>query len=168
MSEKKKFTLYAGSVALCVCTAVLLHYVSVADPYLESACRLLRPFIYIGLFVVWAISFRKRIIQKEIRRCLTAIAAMMIFWMFIRMCKFEISDEMPTAWRYAWYFYYIPMLLIPTVSLYLAFYIRQPENYKLPERRCLLFCPALFLIGIVLTNDLHQIVFTVFLFLIHD
>ena len=44
MSEKKKFTLYAGSVALCVCTAVLLHYVSVADPYLESACRLLRPF----------------------------------------------------------------------------------------------------------------------------
>ena len=82
------------------------------------------PVIYIGLYVVWAISFRKRIIQKEIRRCLTAIAAMMIFWMFIRMCKFEISDEMPTAWRYAWYFYYIPMLLIPTVSLYLAFYIR--------------------------------------------
>ena len=36
MSEKKKFTLYAGSVALCVCTAVLLHYVSVADPYLPS------------------------------------------------------------------------------------------------------------------------------------
>ena len=104
MSEKKKFTLYAGSVTLCVCTAVLLHYVSVADPYLESACRLLRPFIYIGLYVVWAISFRKRIIQKEIRRCLTAIAAMMIFWMFIRMCKFEIPDEMPTAWRYAWYF----------------------------------------------------------------
>ena len=160
MSEKKKFTLYAGSVALCVCTAVLLHYVSVADPYLESACRLLRPFIYIGLYVVWAISFRKRIIQKEIRRCLTAIAAMMIFWMFIRMCKFEISDEMPTAWRYALYFYYIPMLLIPTVSLYLAFYIRQPEGYKLPKRRWLLFLPALFLIGIVLTNDMHQLVFT--------
>ena len=160
MSEKKKFTLYAGSVTLCVCTAVLLHYVSVADPYLESACRLLRPFIYIGLYVMWAISFRKRIIQKEIRRCLTAIAAMMIFWMFIRMCKFEIPDEMPTAWRYAWYFYYIPMLLIPTVSLYLAFYIRQPEGYKLPKRRWLLFLPALFLIGIVLTNDMHQLVFT--------
>ena len=49
MSEKKKFTLYAGSVALCVCTAVLLHYVSVADPYLESACRLLRPFTLCGV-----------------------------------------------------------------------------------------------------------------------
>ena len=76
------------------------------------------------------------------------------------MCKFEIPDGMPTALRYAWYFYYIPMLLLPTVSLYLAFYIRKPENYKLPERRGLLFFPALFLIGIVLTNDLHQLVFT--------
>ena len=29
MSEKKKFTLYAGSVALCVCTAVLLEGVKI-------------------------------------------------------------------------------------------------------------------------------------------
>ena len=130
------------------------------NPYLQSICHLLRPFIYIGLYLVWAISFQKRIIQKEPRRCLIMIAVMMVFWMLVRMCKFEIPYEMPTALRYAWYLYYIPMLLLPTVSLYLAFYIRQPENYKLPERRCLLFFPALFLIGIVLTNDLHQLVFT--------
>lgn len=158
MSEKKKFTVYVGSVALCVGVAVLLHYVSFTNPYLQSICHLLRPFIYIGLYLVWAISFQKRIIQKEPRRCLIMIAAMMVFWMLIRMCKFEIPYEMPTALRYAWYLYYIPMLLLPTVSLYLAFYIRQLENYKLPERRCLLFFPALFLIGIVLTNDLHQLV----------
>ena len=41
MSEKKKFTLYAGSVALWVCTAVLLHYVSFTNPYLQSICHLL-------------------------------------------------------------------------------------------------------------------------------
>ena len=120
MSEKKKFTVYVGSVALCVGVAVLLHYVSFSNPYLQ-----------------------KRIIQKEPRRCLIMIAVMMVFWMLVRMCKFEIPYEMPTALRCAWYLYYIPMLLLPTVSLYLAFYIRQPENYKLPERRCLLFCPAL-------------------------
>ncbi len=159
MSEKKKFTLYVGSVALCVGVAILLHYVSFTDPYLESICYLLRPFIYIGLYLAWAISFQKRIIQKEVRRCLILIAVMMVFWMFVRMCKFEIPTVMPTALRYAWYFYYIPMLLIPTASLYLAFYMRQPENYKLPERLRLLFFPALFLIGIVLTNDLHQLVF---------
>ena len=56
MSEKKKFTVYVGSVALCVGVAVLLHYVSFTNPYLQSICHLLRPFIYIGLYLVWAIS----------------------------------------------------------------------------------------------------------------
>ena len=39
MSEKKKFTVYVGSVALCVGVAVLLHYVSFTDPYLQSMSR---------------------------------------------------------------------------------------------------------------------------------
>ena len=79
MSEKKKFTVYVGSVALCVGVAVLLHYVSFTNPYLQSVCHLLRPFIYIGLYLVWAVSFQKRIIQKEARRCLIMIAAMIVF-----------------------------------------------------------------------------------------
>ena len=138
------------SAALCVI------YQSLSAICLSS----FKTFYLYRTYLVWAVSFQKRIIQKEARRCLIMIAAMIVFWMLIRMCKFEIPYEMPTALRYAWYLYYIPMVLLPTVSLYLAFYIRQPENYKLPERRCLLFCPALFLIGIVLTNDLHQLVFT--------
>lgn len=101
MSDKKKFTVYVGSVALCVGVAVLLHYVSFTNPYLQSICHLLRPFIYIGLYLVWAISFQKRIIQKEPRRCLIMIAVMMVFWMLVRMCKFEIPYEMPTALRYS-------------------------------------------------------------------
>ena len=36
MSEKKKFTVYIGSVVLCVGVAVLLHYVSFTNPYLQS------------------------------------------------------------------------------------------------------------------------------------
>ena len=60
MSEKKKFTVYVGSVALCVGVAVLLHYVSFTNPYLQSICHLLRPFIYIGLYLVWAVSFSKK------------------------------------------------------------------------------------------------------------
>ena len=52
MSEKKKFTVYVGSVVLCVGVAVLLHYVSFTNPYLQSICHLLRHFIYIGLYLV--------------------------------------------------------------------------------------------------------------------
>ena len=35
MSEKKKFTVYVGSVALCVGVAVLLHYQSLSAIYLS-------------------------------------------------------------------------------------------------------------------------------------
>ena len=47
MSEKKKFTVYVGSVALCVrcgssASLCVLYY-----PYLQSICHLLRSFIYI-------------------------------------------------------------------------------------------------------------------------
>ena len=133
MSEKKKLTVYVGSVALCVGVSVLLHYVSFTNPYLQSICHLLRPFIYIGLYLVWAISFQKRIIQKEARRCLIMIAAMMVFWMLVRMCKFEIPYELPTALRYAWYLYYIPMLLLSLRSVFIWHFIygsRRIINYR--------------------------------------
>ena len=76
MSEKKKFTVYVGSVVLCVGVAVLLHYVSFTNPYLQSICHLLRPFIYIGLYLVWAISFQKRIIQSPVERLISSPSIM--------------------------------------------------------------------------------------------
>ncbi|MDY3920521.1 MAG: hypothetical protein SOZ59_16255 [Candidatus Limivivens sp.] len=76
------------------------------------------------------------------------------------MCKYEIPYELPSALRYFWYFYYIPLLLIPTTGLYLAFYMRQPENYRLPKWTYGLFLTALILTGLVLTNDMHQLVFS--------
>ncbi len=159
MTEKRKLTLYAGCVILCVLVAVLLRYAFPSDPYLESICFLMRPYIYMGIYSAWGISFQKRIIHKEVRSCLMVVAAMMVFWIFIRVCKFEIPHEMPGALRYAWYFYYIPMQVIPAALLYLAFYMRQPENYKLPRKLRFLIIPSLLLMGIVLTNDLHHLVF---------
>lgn len=158
---QKKFTLYVGCiVTMCVVIATLIRYLSLKNPYLEAMCRLLRPFIYMGLYSAWAISFQKRIIQRTSRHCLILIAVMMVFWMFVRMCKFDAPYGMPTVVRYGWYLFYIPMLLIPTISLYLAFYMRQPETYRLSGWLRWLFVPALFLIGLVLTNDLHQLVFS--------
>ena len=90
MSDKKKFTVYVGSVALCVGVAVLLHYVSFTNPYLQSICHLLRPFIYIGLYLVWAISFQKMDthIKKNVRRL--CILAASFSESCSRICRFLV------------------------------------------------------------------------------
>ncbi len=45
--RKKKFTVYVGSVALCVGAAILLHYVSFTNPYLQSILSPFKAFLFI-------------------------------------------------------------------------------------------------------------------------
>ena len=35
----------------------------------------------------------------------------MIFWIFVRSCKYMMPENMAVALRMGWYLYYIPMLL---------------------------------------------------------
>ena len=123
---------------------------------------LIRSAIYMGLFLAWGLSVRSRILQTQARRYMTAIACLMIFWFLVRTLKFHFltSDRYPDAARYLWYLYYLPMLFIPLLSVFVAFSIGKPEDYHLPKRAALLLLPTAMLFLLVMTNDLHQRVFT--------
>jgi len=57
------------------------------------------------------------------RRCLLGAAALMLFWLDIRLIRYDFAQT-PEMLRRLWYAYYIPMLLIPTLALYtLSFWI---------------------------------------------
>lgn len=152
-----RFTVLA--VAGCVLAAILCRHISTSEPFINAIFDILRPLFYAGLYFAWGNSFRRRIIHKPTLHHLTGIAVLMIFWIFIRSCKYMLPDEMAAALRMGWYLYYIPMLLIPTMGLFLALYMRKLEGYVLPWQMYLLYLPALLFIGFVLTNDLHQLVF---------
>ena len=77
----------------------------------------------------------------------------MIFWIFVRSCKYMMPENMAVALRMGWYLYYIPMLLSPTMGLFLALCMRKPEGYVLPDQVYLPYIPALLFIALVLTND---------------
>ena len=121
-----------------------------------------RSFIYLGLYSAWGLSVRNRIIQTQARRFLTAIAALIVFWFIVRTAKFHFvsSEQYPAAARYLWYLYYLPMLFIPLLAVYIAMFIGKPESYLLPKRTVFICVPAAFLLLLVLTNDLHQLIFT--------
>ena len=154
--KKHSGFLYA---ALAVMTAIVLRQIGfrVEDP-IDWASSFLRSVIYIGLFTAWGISIRSRIIQPQVRRYLTAISALMVFWITVRTIRYLFAEESGTL-RYLWYLYYLPMLFIPLLALFVALSLGKPEDFRLPNWTVLMNIPAAALLLLVLTNDLHQLVF---------
>ena len=63
--------------------------------------------------------------------------------------------------RQLWYLYYLPMLFIPLFSLFVAISLGKPENARLSKTALLLLSiPTVLCLLLVLTNDLHQLVFS--------
>lgn len=157
-SNSKKYStiLY---VALAILTARVLRQIGfrVEDP-LDLCLIILRASIYIGLFAAWGISIRNRIIQPQVRRLLTSVSVLMIFWITVRTIRYSL-DECIWLMRYLWYLYYLPMLLIPLLAVFVALSLGKPDNFRLPKWIVYLYLPTIALLLLVLTNDLHQFVF---------
>ena len=49
---------------------------------------IVRSIIYIGLYIGWAISIHKRVVQKSVKNTLLLISGLMIFWFIIRTIKY--------------------------------------------------------------------------------
>lgn len=146
-------------VALAVTVAAILRQIGlrVEDP-LDWASSFLRSGIYIVLFTAWGISVRSRIIQPQVCRYLTAVSALMVFWVTVRTIRYQFA-EAPWVLRHLWYLYYLPILFIPLLAVFVALSLGKPEDFHLPKWTNLLYIPATLLLLLVLTNDLHQLTF---------
>lgn len=157
-NEKKMVLLAAALVAIAVACRV-------RDMYVPEGWRAgwLRSAIYIGMFAVWGVTVRLRILQKQPKRYLAAAADLIVFWIAVRTAKYFFVPTVEAAFvpRYLWYLYYLPMLFIPTFTLLVAMSMGMAEEERLPKRAALLYIPPTVIFALVMTNDLHQ---TVFLF----
>lgn len=144
---------------LCVGIALLCKFAPYFNPE-YSFFNVIHSFIYIGMYYAWGQIVCAGIIQKTQRRCLGGISALLIFWLFVSACRQFIFPYGSTADRYLWYAYYIPQILIAALSLLAALMVGSDENAKPGKWRLALFGGAAALILFVLTNDLHQLVFS--------
>ena len=119
-----------------------------------------RSLIYIALYIGWGISVSKRIIQVQVRHYLIAVSGLMVFWFVIRSMKYYFITDIGIA-RQLWYWYYLPMLFIPLFSLFVAISLGKPASARLSKTALvLLYIPTVLCLLLVLTNDLHQLVFS--------
>ena len=153
----KKSILFALGVLALIAFAMWLRYAS-RHIFHSPAVSHLRSGIYVFLFSAWCYSLWIRIVQTQARRYLLAISALMVLWILLRSIKFSIENT--DAERWLWYFYYFPMLFIPMLSVFVSRSLGKGEDFRLPRWTKILYVPTLLLLLLVLTNDLHQQVFS--------
>ena len=153
----KKSILFALGVLVLIAFAMWLRYAS-RHIFHSPVANHLRSGIYVFLFSAWCYSLRIRIVQTQVRRYLVAISVLMVLWMLLRSIKFSIENT--DAERWLWYFYYFPMLFIPMLSVFVSRSLGKGEDFRLPRWTKILYVPTLLLLLLVLTNDLHQQVFS--------
>ena len=159
MVEGRKKALISGGIILLAVFAAYIFRLIGRGCFYPTLFSYLRSFIYIGMFAAWGLSVRKRIVQKQVRRYLTGVSLLLILWFTLRSAKYFIFWQ-PNVIRYLWYLYYLPMLFVPTLALLIAMSLGKPDEYKLPKSVWLLFAVSGALLILVLTNDLHQLVFS--------
>ena len=154
----KNHRTFLCAVLAVIAAATLRQLGFRAEPPFDWLCPFFRSVIYIVLFTAWGISVHRRIIQSQVRRYLTAISVLMVFWVTARTIRYIIAED-PWVLRHLWYLYYLPMLFIPMLAVFVALSLGKPENYRLPNWTKLIYIPTTVLFLLVLTNDLHQLTF---------
>ena len=88
MAKVQKSEVKAGIIVVLLIICAVLARVLGKLGYASVTFGLIRTIIYIGLYIAWGVSVRKRVIQLQVRRYLTAVSALMVFWFVVRSMKY--------------------------------------------------------------------------------
>ena len=162
LSKKRSIT-YLLLITAALLFAYSLRFVfhpMTENSLLAISMMTLRWAIQVPMTVAWCVSIRRRILNTGIRKMLLTVGGLLLLWQVARIIKFDYVIVTEPIGRYCWYSYYIAMILVPLIGVFVVDHIGKPEGYRSPVWMRYLFIPALFLLGVVFTNDLHQLVFT--------
>ena len=115
--------------------------------------------LYMAVVIIWIGFIVHRVMQKGVRRTAVITSVLLVCWTLSRILKYQLVDAGILA-RYLWYSFYIFELGIPLVLIWLSSAIDKPENEIKPPKWWVYFAAiSTALVLMVMTNDLHQLVF---------
>ena len=85
------------------------------------------------------------------------IAIFILLFLVVRMIKYDLTRNDDILNRYLWYSYYISQCLIPPTLLLASLSIETKNGKSLKKTWCLIYLPAILLLTLIFTNDLHQL-----------
>lgn len=88
-----------------------------------------------------------------------SLSWMALLMIFLRGIKYSVYAEVDVLARHTWYFYYVPLLLIPLFLFYISLLIAPKKNARVSKIWYLTLTATAVFIILILTNDIHQLVF---------
>ena len=113
--------------------------------------------IYSGLLIFWIVTVVRRLLPSRTRNYIVTSAFFMLFFFVLRTIRFRILIDLD-LYRYGWYLYYMPMLMIATFFLMACLRLGSGTSKRQFNEKLLLI-PSGLLILSILTNDLHHLAF---------
>jgi len=117
-------------------------------------------FLYTGLILAWALTVRRRILQRKIRRPLLYCCGFMILIFVMRICRYDLFREFPRISEYILYLYGVCYTMAALLSFLTALYTGRGDR-EVSRSVLMALCGAeTFLCAVMLTNPLHGLFYT--------
>lgn len=121
---------------------------NVSAVYLLTLCVCLVLYYYHRVTPTGSLSFMMK-----------GISWMALLLILFRGIKYSVFAEIDILDRHTWYLYYVPMLLIPLFLFYISLLVAPKKDFRIPKGWRWTLAVTVVFIVLVLTNDLHQLVF---------
>ncbi len=118
-------------------------------------------FAYMGFVVVWYLSIRERVISAVMRRHFLIGCASLVLLFLIRICKWNYFGMFPVANEFLQYLTYVPIILLPLVSLNISLRVGIYDPKRTREMTTFLWIVGIGFCISVLTNSMHDFVFVI-------
>ena len=158
--DKNPIAIYSLCFIFFILAGIFQYFDEYLPMLLAKIVNLCANLIFFLLVFIWGYTIDNRIVKKSIKIKLLIIVALIILWLLIRYIKYECFFDNEIASRYLWYLYYIPQCLVPCIALIAVLEFRKNAYSKINKCIYVIFIPSIILIGLILTNDLHQLAFS--------
>lgn len=153
--NRKKIVLYSICLLLFGLAGIFQAIDSLLPDFWHALFALFANTILISLVVLWGVSLIHRMVRKDLLAYFLTIAVLILFFLVVRMMKYELTKGMDKILRYFWYTYYVPQMFIPPTILLATLSLENKKGKPLAKAWYLLYLPAIILIILIFTNEIH-------------
>ena len=143
-------------IAVFICAGIIYMLSFLDDPMISVFLYCLNYIIYIGLLLFWIQSVHERLLPTRERKYVIGAAIFMLIFLTQRVFKYRVASDNTVA-RYTGYAYFVPEMFITAFFLMtcIRIYFGKRKNVK----EYLFLIPVVIFVVIVLTNDVHNLVY---------